>query len=105
MSPPVNPTQALELLQEQIAQLAELRNASTRDAGFKQWRQTTLTVIQRIWPTDPTRSERFRRVPFSAPTTRLDNNQAREFYERGCGEAATYLKLLIDELQGRPPQG
>jgi len=100
VSAPVSPAQALELLEEQVAQLAELRNASTRDAGFKQWRQTTLTVVQRIWPTDPFRSERFRRVPFSAPSTRMDNNQAREFYERGCGEAANYLKHMIEELKG-----
>ena len=44
------------MLEEQIRQLRELRNAGPRDSGFKQWRQSTLTAIQRIWPADPVRS-------------------------------------------------
>ena len=88
---------AHELLEEQIRQIGELRNASTRDPGFKQWRQATLTVIQRIWPTDATKSERFRRVPFSAPSSKMSRTLMRECYERGCAEAVSLLKSLIAE--------
>jgi hypothetical protein len=97
------------VLEEQIRQLAALRNASTRDPGFKQWRQNTLTVIQRIWPTEPSRSERFRRVPFTPPSSQSSAAMAQEFYERGCAEAASYLKSLVREMEvlggtGRSPE-
>lgn len=92
---------ATRLLADQVERLAELRNASPRDAGFKLWRQTTLTVIQRIWPGDLARSERFRRVPFSPAAPRATRAQAKEHYERGCAEAASYIRNLISEIETR----
>lgn len=79
--------------------LAELRNANPRDSGFKLWRQTTLTLIQRVWPGDQQRSERFRRIPFSPAATRPTRAQIREHFERGCAEATGYLRELIREIQ------
>ena len=43
---------AKRLLEDQIERLAELRNANPRDQSFKLWRQTTLTVIQRLCSAD-----------------------------------------------------
>ena len=34
-----------QMIEEQVAQLGTLRNANPRDAGFKLWRQNTLTVL------------------------------------------------------------
>ena len=90
---------ALESLQAQIDKLGELRNAGTRDPNFKLWRQTTLTLIQRIWEGDEGRSQRFRRIPFSPPSTRADERSTREQYERGCAEAGQLLKALLEEAE------
>src|SRR5215831_3441839 len=89
---------AHDWLSQQIEELGALRNASTRDPQFKQWRQNTLTYIQRIWPDDPQRSERFRRVPFSPPSTKHDVKTGRDFYERGCAEALEYLQMLLQSV-------
>jgi hypothetical protein len=86
-------------IEDQIEALGALRNAGTRDPVFKQWRQNTLTVIQRIWPGDPVRGERFRRVPFSPPSNRADAKTTREFYERGCAEAMALLRGLVAEIE------
>src|SRR5438093_971289 len=56
---------AIEWLGQQIGELSGIRNATARDPSFKNWRQNTLTVMQRIWPADQGRCERFRRIPFS----------------------------------------
>ncbi len=89
---------ARQMIEEQIAALGSLRNGSTRDSNFKQWRQNTLTVIQRCWPGEPQRGERFRRVPFSAPSSRADAREMREYFERGCAEALGYLRSLLAEI-------
>src|SRR5207247_2406929 len=70
-----------------------------RDGGFKLWRQTTLTVIQRLWPGDLPKSERFRRIPFTALAAKPSRDQVRHSFERGCGEASAYLRALILEVQ------
>ena len=90
---------ACRLLEDQLMRLAELRNANPRDSGFKLWRQTSLTVIQRVWPGNLQRSERFRRIPFTPNTPRPSRAQVREHFERGCGEATAYLRELISEIQ------
>jgi len=90
---------AIRSLSAQIDQLGEVRNAGTRDPGFKLWRQSTLTLIQRLWPGDETRSTRFRRVPFSPPSTRADQRSTREWYERGCGEVLQLLKGFLEEIE------
>jgi hypothetical protein len=92
---------ARRLLEDQILRLSELRNASPRDAGFKLWRQTTLTVIQRIWPGDLVRSERFRRIPFTTPSTKASRAVQKQHYERGCVEAGQYLRMLITEIEAQ----
>lgn len=89
---------AKRLLEDQIARLGELRNASPRDPGFKLWRQTTLTVIQRVWPGNLPKSEAFRRIPFSTPSGKSSRAQVRDYYERGCAEAVAYLKRLMVEI-------
>jgi hypothetical protein len=91
---------AAALLTAQIDELSKIRNASPRDPQFKQWRQNTLTVIQRVWQGDTSRSERFRRIPFSPPSTQSNARDAREFFERGCGEALEYLNSLRRQLEG-----
>lgn len=86
-------------LEEQLTLLGGLRNATSRDSAFKTWRQNTLTVLQRIWPADSARSERFRRIVFSPPGSRPDPSQVRGMYGRGCQEASNYLRGLIAEVE------
>lgn len=92
------PERAADLLEQQMTELGELRNAHARDARFKQWRQATLTTIQRIWPGDTARAERFRRVPFSPPSNRMSARATRGFYEKGCAEALHLLRGFLVEL-------
>jgi len=89
---------AQEWLERQLAELGQLRNASRRDQTFKAWRQNTLTVIQRIWPGDVRRMDRFRRIPFSPPMVRASERQVREYYERGWGEAGVLLREYLAEI-------
>jgi hypothetical protein len=103
MTGPISGDLAREQLLELISILGELRNAGPRDQRFKQWRQITTTLIQRIWPGEPVRAEQFRRIPFSAPTGFADRHATREKFERGCGEAATYLRGLALELGAGVP--
>ncbi len=90
---------AIEWLDQQITDLNEIRNATARDPSFKNWRQATLTALQRIWPSDQTRIERFRRIPFSPVDPRADVRAVREGYSRGCQEAGRVLKSLIEEIE------
>lgn len=85
-------------LERQLTELSGLRNAGNRAPEFKAWRQNTLTVIQRIWPGDEKRCDRFRRIPFRPPGTKADARTVRECYERGCGEAGVLLRQLLGEL-------
>ena len=89
---------AKRLLEDQIERLAELRNANPRDQSFKLWRQTTLTVIQRLWPGNLPKSEQFRRIAFTTPSARATRNQVRQHFERGYGEAVGYLRTLMMEI-------
>lgn len=104
---------AIQWLRDQQESLKRLRNASTRDPEFKEWRQATLTYVQRIWPGDARRSGRFRRVPFTPPSSRADRNEMRLAYEKGFSEAMKLLDLFVEDLElngieenggdGRPP--
>ena len=87
-----------EGLEHRLIELGALRNAGTRSPSFRAWRQATLTLLQRIWSGDPGVSERFRRIPFSPNHARADTTELRNVYERGCAEAATYLKELRDRI-------
>ncbi len=98
MTDPNAALHAREWLERQLAELGQLRNANRRDQNFKAWRQHTLTVIQRIWPGDSRRTDRFRRIPFSPPMSRATDRQVREFYERGWGEAGVLLREFLAEI-------
>src|SRR5205085_3721571 len=95
----VAPAQAITWLEVQIERLSELRNAGTRDPAFREWRQNTLTIVQRVWPHIAGRSTRFRRVPFSPQSSRATDLEVRMAYEKGCGEARRLLKLWASELE------
>lgn len=98
MSAAADRERAHEWLEEQLAGLEKLRNASPRDPSFKLWRQNTLTVLQRIWPAEPGRSELFRRIAFSPSTTKPAGGIAREWFARGCAETTEYLHGLLHEV-------
>jgi hypothetical protein len=98
MTDPDAAQRAREWLERQLADLGQLRNATRRDHDFKTWRQQTLTVIQRVWPGDARRVDRFRRIPFSSPTPHATDAQVRESYERGWGEAGVLLRSLLAEI-------
>ena len=99
MSEASSPQQAIGWLEIQVERLAELRNATTRDSAFREWRQNTLTMTQRIWPDIPNRSTRFRRIPFSPASTRADDQEVRVAFDKGCAEARRMLKLWVTELE------
>ena len=98
MSRPEHVQRCKGWLQEQLAELSGLRSAHPRDGSFKQWRQNTLTVLQRIWPNEPMRSERFRRIPFSPPQGKVEKRAARDWFERGCTETGKYLRSLLENI-------
>jgi len=98
MTEPDGAQRAREWLERQLAELGQLRNASRRDPNFKNWRQQTLTVIQRVWPGDTRRVDRFRRIPFSPPTSHSTDAQVRDSYERGWGEAGVLLREFLAEI-------
>lgn len=97
---------AVEWLEQQVTELSGIRNATPRDPSFKNWRQASLTTLQRIWPGDQERSERFRRIPFSPVDPRADARIIREWYSRGCQEAARVLNGFIEDVRqnGVPEQ-
>ena len=90
---------ALEWLEQQVHDLAAVRNATARDPVFRNWRQATVTVLQRIWPGDMQRLERFRRIPFSSPNPRAEARAIREAYSRGCQEALRVLQDCIEQVR------
>lgn len=90
---------AIERLELQLKELTGIRNATARDPSFKNWRQATLTIMERIWPGDQDRCERFRRIPFSPADPRADLRVMREWYSRGCQEAARVLTTFVDDVR------
>ena len=98
MTDPDAAQRAREWLERQLAELGQLRNATRRDHDFKTWRQQTLTVIQRVWPGETRRVDRFRRIPFSSPAAHATASQVREGYERGWGEAGVLLREFLAEI-------
>ncbi len=98
MTHPDDVLRAREWLERQLADLGQLRNATRRDQSFKTWRQQTLTVIQRVWPGDARRVDRFRRIPFSPPGQHATADQVRDGYERGWGEAGVLLREFLSEI-------
>ncbi len=98
MKPGMAPKSAQTKLEKQIELLGELRNAGTRAVEFREWRQTTLTLIERIWPDQASRATRFRRIPFSPASANAEDKVMREAFERGCAEARRLLKLWLAEI-------
>jgi hypothetical protein len=98
MTDPDEVQRAREWLERQLADLGQLRNATRRDHDFKTWRQQTLTVIQRVWPGETRRVDRFRRIPFSPQAPHANAAQARDAYERGWGEAGVLLREFLAEV-------
>ena len=92
---------ATQWLQELVNELSGLRNATSRDPSFKNWRQNAITIMQRIWPADQDHAERFRRIPFSPVDPRSDVRAQRESFSRGCQEAARVLNSFIEEIRLR----
>src|SRR5262245_20425976 len=90
---------AIHWLEEQLAELSGIRNATSRDPIFKNWRQATLTKLQRIWASDQDRQERFRRIPCSPVDPRADLRAQREGYSRGCQEATRVLSGFIEDIR------
>lgn len=88
-----------EWIQEQIEALATLRTANTRDQSFRNWRQNTVTAIQRIWPEDRERVERFRRIAFTPPQSKNDARATREWFGKGIGESRAYLNMLLEVIE------
>lgn len=88
-----------EWIQEQIEALATLRTANTRDQSFRNWRQNTVTAIQRIWPEDRERVERFRRITFTPPQSKSDARATREWFGKGIGESRAYLNMLLEVIE------
>ncbi len=101
MSPTGDAKQAIEWLEQQLTELAGIRNATPRDPSFKNWRQATLTIMQRIWPNDQDRQERFRRIPFSPADPRADARTLREWYSRGCQEAGRVLNGFVADIRAQ----
>ena len=99
MSPAESAARAAKWLEDLIAELPGLRNATSRDPGFKNWRQNALTTMQRIWPADQDHAERFRRIPFSPVDPRADTRTQRESFSRGCQEAARVLGSFVEEVR------
>ena len=104
MSPHESIERATQWLQDLVGELTGLRNATSRDPSFKNWRQNAITTTQRIWPADQDHAERFRRIPFSPVDPRADMRAQRESFSRGCQEAARVLNGFIEEIrtQGVP---
>src|ERR1044072_1440778 len=90
---------AVEWLEVQLRELAGIRDAPARDPSFKNWRQATLTGMPRIWAGDHACSERSRRPPFSPAAPRADARAVREWYSRGCQEAARVLAGFIKDIR------
>jgi hypothetical protein len=107
MSAPGHGERSRVWLEEQLQLLGNLRNANPRDPSFKLWRQNTLTVLQRIWPGEQARSERFRRIAFSPASPKSEFKVVREWYVRGCSEATDFLRALLTEVDavGVPEPG
>jgi hypothetical protein len=49
-------------------------------------------------------ASRFKRIPFTTPGARASRDEVRESYERGCGEALSCLRSLLDEIGEQAPR-
>jgi len=80
-----------------ITQLSKLRNQTGPTIAFKKWRQTLIDAINGLWPEDRTKASRFLRIPFLPASAKADRMEVRRVYDKGCGEAMSYIKGLIAE--------
>ena len=99
MSGTTHAQRSRQWLAEQLEQLGALANAGPRDATFKAWRQSTLTVVQRVWPYDASRQDRFRRIRFTSPEPKADARKLAEWFAKASDDAATLIRQWIDEIE------
>jgi len=90
--------QARQWISVQLEALNELRIGNARNPAFREWRQTTLNVAERIWPENKTRLKRFRRIPFQSASAKDTDRSSRNAFEKGCSEARRLLLLWIAEI-------
>jgi hypothetical protein len=80
-----------------LTQLGRLRNQTGPTIAFKKWRQAMIDAIGALWPEDRSKVSRLLRIPFLPASAKADRMELRRVYDRGCGEAFTYLKGLLAE--------
>jgi hypothetical protein len=80
-----------------IEVLGRLRNQTGPTMAFKKWRQSMIGTIGALWPEDRAKVSRLLRIPFLPASAKADRMELRRVYDRGCGEAVTYLKGLLAE--------
>lgn len=84
-----------QILDDGLVQLNKLRNQTGPTIAFKKWRKAMIEAIGALWPEDRGKVSRLLRIPFLPPSAKADRMELRRVYERGCGEAAMYLKGLL----------
>src|SRR5258705_10286288 len=86
-----------QILDDGLVKLNKLRNQTGPTIAFKKWRTAMLEAIGALWPEDRGKVSRLLRIPFLPPSSKADRMELRRVFERGCGEAAMYLKGLLAE--------
>jgi hypothetical protein len=86
-----------QVLVDGIVKLNKLRNQTGPTIAFKKWRKSMLEAIAALWPEDRAKVSRLLRIPFLPASSKAERTELRRVYERGCGEASSYLKGLLVE--------
>ena len=86
-----------KVLEDGIVKLNKLRNQTGPTIAFKKWRKAMLETIAALWPEDRAKVSRLLRIPFLPASSKAERTELRRVYERGCGEASSYLKGLLAE--------
>lgn len=86
-----------QVLEDGILKLNKLRNQTGPTIAFKKWRKSMLEAIAAMWPEDRAKVSRLLRIPFLPASSKAERSELRRVYERGCGEASSYLKGLLAE--------
>jgi len=86
-----------QVLEDGIVRLNKLRNQTGPTIAFKKWRKSMLETIAAMWPEDRAKVSRLLRIPFLPASSKAERTELRRVYERGCGEASSYLKGLLAE--------
>ena len=86
-----------QVMDDGLVRLNKLRNQTGPTIAFKKWRKAMLETIGALWPEDRAKVSRLLRIPFLPASSKADRTELRRVYERGCGEASSYLKGLLTE--------